>query len=188
MERHSDIIDQVFRPVYGLPCWNVQPGIGSFLTMEFGQPHLVVHEPHKSRTRSSRSKKPSMRRLVYPHGDWHLWIYCCEWHLYTGKELIGDSALKSTSKRRIIRAAQELGGQKLIQVSVDPRRGRSVFHFDLGSRLETRPYDLDSEQWMFYDAKDYVLTYRADGLYQHQPSNVPREDDDWQQFATGRKI
>lgn len=101
--------------------------------------------------------------------------------------MVGDSALKSTSKRRIIRAARELNGQKLMQVSVDPRHGRSVFHFDLGSRLETRPYDLDSEQWMFCDAKDYVLTYRADGQYSYHPSNEPHEQEGWQEFtASGR--
>lgn len=67
MEQHSNIIDQVFQPVYEQPCWNVQPGIGSFLTLEFGQPHLIIHEPREPQ--SSQARETTARRLVYPRGD-----------------------------------------------------------------------------------------------------------------------
>jgi hypothetical protein len=30
-----DLIDEIFQPVYGKPCWQVKQGIGSFLTFEF---------------------------------------------------------------------------------------------------------------------------------------------------------
>jgi hypothetical protein len=38
------MFDQI-RSILGKPCWNVKRGHGSFLTLEFGQPHLVVWEP-----------------------------------------------------------------------------------------------------------------------------------------------
>ena len=38
-------VEAAFQPVLGLPCWGVQCGYGSFLTLEFGQPRLEVVEP-----------------------------------------------------------------------------------------------------------------------------------------------
>src|SRR4029450_2184389 len=32
-------------PLHGLPCWNVRRGFASFMTFEFGNPHLDVMEP-----------------------------------------------------------------------------------------------------------------------------------------------
>jgi len=37
----SSIFQKLFGEVYGLPCWNVKPGYGSSLTLEFGQPHSM---------------------------------------------------------------------------------------------------------------------------------------------------
>jgi hypothetical protein len=36
--------EKVFKGILGKPCWDVKPGHGSFLTMEFGKPHLEVRE------------------------------------------------------------------------------------------------------------------------------------------------
>lgn len=170
-------IEARFQPLRGLPCWNAKSGYGSFLTLEFGEPYLDIREPREaSSTASKRVQRALARRLVVVHGEWHLWIYCCQWNVYTGKKLVGHSALDSSSKRPIGRAARELDGQKLMHVEVDPSRGASVFSFDLGSRLETQPYDADSEQWMFYQPDGMVLSYRADGAYSHQPGDTPRSE------------
>jgi hypothetical protein len=171
----SNLVDQVFQPVYGLPCWNVDYGVGSFLTLEFGQPHLRIEEPRESKSQSSRVRKLSARRHVFLHGDWHLWLQFCEWHVYTGNKLIGDSALESSSKRRIARAARELDGQQLLQVTIDPSHGTSVMTFDLGSRLETKPYEPNSIQWMLYEWNGKVLTYCANGRLRYASGDSPRE-------------
>ena len=173
MNKHS-IIDRAFEPLYGKPCWSVQYGYGSFLTLEFGKPYLTIQEPEEGKPGwSSSMRKRHARRRIRVNGEWHLWVYCCEWLLYTGDKLVGDSALETSSKRRIARGAKELDGQKLIQVEIDPSQGRSVFIFDLGSRLETRPYDADSDQWLLYEPSGKVFTYRADGMYSHQRGNTP---------------
>src|SRR5947209_15880038 len=100
-----DAVDAPFRPVYGLPCWNAKEGYGSFLTMEFGEPHLVIREPRSRPEFSPRLRRALARRLVTVRGEWHLWIYCCQWYVYTGKKLVGDADLEGSTKRRIRRAA-----------------------------------------------------------------------------------
>ena len=41
------IINDIFQPLYGKPCWQVKQGYGSFLTFEFGEPHLHIREPRQ---------------------------------------------------------------------------------------------------------------------------------------------
>ena len=184
MNKHS-IIDRVFKPVYGQPCWGAKSGYGSFLTMEFGEPSLVINEALKLGPDFSRTMQKRLnRRRIHVRGEWHLWIYCCEWRLYTGKKLVGDSALESSSKRRIIRAAKELDAQKLIQVEIDPSQGTSIFTFELDSRLETKPYDADSDQWFLYEPSGKVFSYRADGMYSHQRGNTLPERQRYRAFGS----
>ena len=164
-----------FRRLYGLPCWDVERGHGSFLTFEFGRPHLRIREPYESTAQSNRVRKSAARRHVYVRGDWHLWIYCCNWAVFDGSRLIGDSA----SKRRIDRAARYLNGQKLVSARVIPRGMRSLFEFDLGGRLETKPYDRSSEQWLLYEPNGNVLTVRADKRYCYGPGDRHPDHHRW---------
>jgi hypothetical protein len=169
-----------FLPLYGLPCWNVRPGYGSFLTIEFGEPHLKIREPHRaSQEASPQVQRLFARRKVVVRGAWHLWIYCCQWQVCTGKRRIGHSALETSSRRPIQCAARELDGQQLVHVELEPGRGSSRFSFDLGSWLETTPYDAQSEQWLLYEPSGMVLTYRADGCYCYQPGDTPPDQKLW---------
>jgi hypothetical protein len=73
------IIEDVFIPIYGKPCWQFQQGYGSFLTLEFGEPHLHIREPWQAGAQASdKLQKHAARRLVSVHGDWHLWVYLCD--------------------------------------------------------------------------------------------------------------
>lgn len=178
-------IEKIFQPLYGLPCWNAKSGYGGFLTMEFGEPHLEIHEPRVARPGvSEKVRRMLARRRVFVHGEWHLWIYCCEWHVYTGDTLVGDSDLQGSTKERIDLAATELNGQKLTRVTVDPHRGSSTFYFDLGSRLETWPYEPDTKQWYLYQPDGNVLTYRSDGRYEQSPEDVPPGQEIWKPLFT----
>ncbi len=175
------IIDAVFSPVYGQICWNAKHGYGSFLTMEFGEPSLKIIESRPELARAGLSKYHT-RRHVYVRGDWHFWIYCCEWQVTTNGEIIGDSDIQGKTKERIQKAAYELDGQKLLRVSVNPADGTSVFEFDMGSRLETKPYD-DSNQWKLFEPSGYVFLYRADGKYSHHPGSTLPEKEVWHSFS-----
>lgn len=179
-----DIIGQVFSPLYGKPCWNARPGYGSFLTMEFGEPYLKIVEPRlPDDDASDWLKKHRARRQISVMGDWHLWIYCCQWHVFTGSELVGESDLQGSTKECIQRAANELDGQKLVRVSVIPENGTATFEFDLGSRLETQPYDENSDQWLLYEPSGRVFTYGPKGQYSHQPGNTPTDEEKRHSFA-----
>ena len=169
-----------FNPIYGRPCWGVQPGYGTFLTLEFGEPHLTVREPRDaSPDVSPRVRKLFARRNVTVRGEWHLWIYCCNWTVLEDGKVIGDS----TSNRRIKRAAEALNGQQLESFTFKQRGCKSTFDFDLGAVLETRPYDRASEQWLLYQPSGKVLTLRADKKYSHHAKDAPPSTERWHPIA-----
>jgi hypothetical protein len=171
----APVFEKVFGRIYGEPCWGVRPGYGSFLTLEFGKPFLKTREPIvASKDSSIRVREGLARRSVFVHGEWHLWIYCCDWEVLSKGKAIGDSS----TKLKVRRAADCLDGQKLTRFSMSPRNVRCVFEFDLGATLKTKAYDKDSEQWMLFEPSYKVLTLRADGRYSHERSNSS-EDDIW---------
>jgi hypothetical protein len=168
--------EKVFEDILGKPCWNVKPGYGSFLTLEFGKPHLVVHEPIAARKeRSAKVRENLACRQVYARGEWHLCIYCCDWEVHCKGKRVGDSS----TKLRIRRAADFLDGQKLIRFSILPRKVQSIFVFDLGGTLKTFPYDKDSEQWLIFEPSHKVLILRADGRYKYVRSDLPDDEKAW---------
>jgi hypothetical protein len=178
----ADPIGSVFAPLIGLPAWNVKKGHGSFLTFEFGTPHLYIREPREPiaelSTQDSPMRRQLQRRLVVPHGDWHLWIYCCHWRC---SENGIERSMSESSDAEIIAAAKSMDGQRLISIVVDPTAGRSLFHFDLGATLETWPYgdDANDEQWFLFTPSKYVLGYRADGHYSWVKDNQPSNEERW---------
>lgn len=173
----DQIFEKVFKRVYDLPCWRVSLGWGSFLTFEFGEPHLDIREPSVSKGNvSEKVRKQLARRHVFIKGDWHLWINWCDWTVLRKKKLIGKSSSASTYPE----TADFLDGQKLVRFSILPKELRCVFEFDLGGRLETRPYDRHSDQWLFFDKRLHqVLVLRADGNYAYGPSDRLDHEDKW---------
>jgi hypothetical protein len=170
--RIDPIFEKVFGKIDGKPCWRVSPGWGSFLTFEFGKPHLEINEPTVPKGNTSEKLRLHMaKRRVFIKGDWHLWIYCCNWKVLSKKgELVGES----TSEPSIQRAADFLDGQKLVRFSITPEQTLCTFEFDLGGVMETRPYDRQSVQWFFFDAPVHkVLVLRADGCYSYHRSDRP---------------
>jgi hypothetical protein len=171
----NKIIEKAFKPLRKLPCWQAERGYGSFLTMEFGNPSLEIREPKKPLEKVSiKVKKVLERRNITVKGDWHLWIYCCDWGVFEGNDLIGDCS----KKKSMDRAAAQLNGQMLKKVRVY-KNGRTDFKFEYGTLLMTRPYDKDSEQWMLFEPNGNVLTFKADGNISYQPADTPTEKIKW---------
>jgi len=161
-------IERAFAALAGRPCWGVRRGHGSFLTLEFGRPRLVVFEPRRAPNGASPKVRRSLaRRHVFVRGQWHLWIYCCQWSLKVDGRVVGDW----TTKPRVDRAARALDGQRLLGIKIAPRGAGTTFIFDLGGELETKPYDRRSEQWRLFEPNHRVLTWRADRRFQHKASN-----------------
>ena len=164
----------VFQRLYGQPCWNAKSGYGGFLTMEFGKPSLRISD--SSWPAMPGEAEGRARRVVRARGQWHLWIHSCAWQVFTGEKRVGHSNLRGSSKLPIERAARELDGQKLVQVTVGPHGATTVFEFDLGSRLEAKPYNEISDQWLLYEPSGYVFALRGDGCYSHNPGNTPPDE------------
>lgn len=156
------------------PCWNVRCGYGSFLTFEWGEPYLEIHEP-----RPEAKSKRLPRRGIFIHGDWHLWLYLCDWWAFED----GKEVASSHTKLTVQPAIQLLDGQKLTGVKVNHPAGQCIFFFDLNTELHTRPYvwtdrnaDLD-DQWMLFQPDEMILTLRGDGAYSHQTGDTLPEDE-----------
>jgi hypothetical protein len=136
----------------------------------------VVREPVAARKGvSTKVREHLAHRQVYARGEWHLWIYCCDWEVHCKGKRIGDSSTRLRTRR----AAAFLNGQKLIRFSILPRKVESIFVFDLGATLKTFPYDKTSEQWLLFEPSQKVLVLRADCRYKHVRSDRPHDDGVW---------
>jgi hypothetical protein len=173
-------IEKIFKPLIGQPAWHVKQGHGSFLTFEFGKPHLEISQPTVIKQRYphlvKETEKKRMRRTVQIHGDWSLWIYCCAWAISQD----GNDIAESESSNEVIKVATDyLDGQALLNVIIEPESVSTSFQFDLGGRLQTWPDDTDGEQWFLFKPDGKVLTIRADGRYSHHPANETSENEVW---------
>jgi hypothetical protein len=149
-----------FSKLRGKFCWGVRPGHGSFLSLEFGKPHLDFREPLPlAKSPSAKVTEVLSRRRVVVRGEWHWWLYQCDWEVRSAGRVVGGSSRKAA----VGRAADFLDGQRLVRFSVGPRRAQCRFEFDLGAVLTTRPYDAKSEQWMLFEPSGRVLVLRGDG-------------------------
>ena len=175
------ILNDIFQPIYGKPCWQVEQGYGSFLNFEFGEPHLRIQVPRQATKQApEKVRKNAARRHVYVRGDWHLWIYICDWRIiHKGQELANHDSNRRAIKKAII----ELNGQQLNQVTVASSL-TSIFEFDLGGRLEVVPnyddYEKTVDLWLLYEPSGDVFTLRADGQYSHMPGSTLRDKHIWQ--------
>jgi len=171
------IINDVFQPILGKPCWQVEQGYASFLTFEFGEPHLQIQEPRQaSKQATEKLRKRWARRHIFVHGDWHLWIYICDWRIFLHEEEIANN---TATRKTIRKALLELDGQVLTSVTIK-KSYISVFEFDLGCKLEVIPnhddYKKTDELWLLYEPSGYVFTLRADGKYRHRPGDGSVKD------------
>jgi len=161
----NPIIDDCLAPLVGLPCWQVKPGYGTFITLEFGDPHLEIREPKGTLT----------DRAVTVRGAWHLWIYCCSWTIDDPDGTIGTAG---DNNRLFRQATSYLDGQALTCASVTSD-ACSTFRFDLGGSLTTQPYNDDGEQWMLFQPNGDVLVVRADGMFSNELSSEVHPDSRW---------
>jgi hypothetical protein len=141
----------------------------------FGEPHLEICEPRvPAKDALPEVRKLFARRNVTVRGDWHLWIYCCNWTVLDAGRSIGESENNDS----FADATQLLDGQAFKSVSIE-KSGNTRFTFDLDGTLETSPYDDFSEQWMLYQPDGNVLALRADGKYSHSKSDADQETEVW---------
>ncbi|HSQ26857.1 MAG TPA: hypothetical protein VLM80_07010 [Anaerolineales bacterium] len=131
-----DTIYKIIEPLLGHKAWNVRLGVGSFITMEFGDPVT------------------SSRGTIF--GDWHLWIYCCGWFLENPNDTyVGSEDPREILRQRII----VLEGRSLENVIISPIAFETNFIFDNSLTLHTFPLNFHDpcDYWKLYTPQRRVL-------------------------------
>ena len=168
--RRQDPVAGILRKLYGKPCWQAQKGYSSFLTFDFGTPHIEIREPLKKiRAKSPRVRRVMSRRDAWVRGDWYLWIYICTWTLSVKGKVLARSR---SQQETIERAVRELQGQALTRANVDRHTGATTFVFDFGGRLEIRQRDAMDELWTLWTPGGRILAIRGDGAYSYRRSDA----------------
>ncbi len=136
-------IDRLFLPLIGQKAWGASVGHGSFVTIEFGRKRLYHH---------------------HYHGEWHLWLYLCQWDLRSNDRLLAHSE----SKRKLMQLAiDNLNGLELRGLTFDSQRMATEFTFDDNLRLQCKPYTdaaPDEECWMLFMPDGQVARLRGSEL------------------------
>ncbi|NET59734.1 MAG: hypothetical protein F6K47_27370 [Symploca sp. SIO2E6] len=119
-------------------AWGASLGVGSFITLEFGNP------------------LPSNGEHQQTHGEWHLWIYCCAWRIEEGNEVLASS---EDPRAKIELAVRRLEGLALNSIQLMPPAWDTVFNFDEEVFLRSFSiYSEESEHWMLYMPNGKVLS------------------------------
>lgn len=147
-------IQDMFKPLIGLHTWQVRQGHGTFLTFEFGKPHIRVREPKKHVSSNLESvERHFQRRKITVVGEWHLWIQYAKWSIETMNHKTSDSDEDSKSVKDSL---EEVDGQILLQAEVSNAEKKITLTFDLGAKIIIFP-DAD-----FYD-EDLLAIYNVEG-------------------------
>jgi hypothetical protein len=145
-------IDTLFRPLIGHKAWGASVGWGSFVTIEFGSRHLY----HR-----------------HYHGDWHLWLYQCDWSLRSNGRRLADSE----SKKGLMQLAiDNLDGARLTDLSFDSQRIITAFVFENHLHLRCKPYPdaaADEEYWMLFTPDRQIASLRESGLKYEPTDGAP---------------
>lgn len=158
----------------GQLAWNVKRGVGTFLTMEFGEAHLSVREPIVPRASvSPRVRRDLQRRKVFVVGDWHLWIQHADWKLKTVNGILSSNHDIGTKRDEVL---LDLSGQKLVSVDVVPAKNRWTLAFDLGGVLDIWPATYKAEElWGLHGWDGNIVGCRQDGSYYRAKAGTRRK-------------
>lgn len=164
----EQIITEKLINILGKYSFKAEKGHGSFLTFDFGQPTVEYNETKKPIKYGKFKKVYPFNKFTFRRvnlkGDYLLWIFCTDWKIFVSDIEISHSE----SKDKIIENAMYyLEGQKIIKIEIQISPTKTIFYFDLNSKLECRNinYDNHDESWFIYDNVDEVLTFRQDGKF-----------------------
>lgn len=166
-------IKEIFEPFLGQVVWKVRRGHGSFLTMEFGNPHLSAREPIiTSHSSFEKVERNLHRRHIDIAGDWRLWVQYAEWNLSTEYGILTNNDLAGSPSDECLR---DLDGQRLVRVDSGMKERSCVFTFDLGGALEIWPSaSIPEEQWGLYGWEGDIVTCGHDGQLVFERADLER--------------
>ena len=154
MSEQRMVLANALDRLVGQRSWGIKLGEGSFLTFEFGR-EMAAAQNLKS------------------HGEWHLWLYMCQWRIETTEKALTGSA----DDRQSIESA--LNGSKFgivrSAVAEAPLLDLTL-NFDSGKRLRTfcASSAAEEEQWKLFTPDGNILTIFGDGGFDYRRSDQPR--------------
>lgn len=115
-------------PVIGQMVWQVRRGLSNSLTMEFGNPRLVIREalPPSQIKSEGEIGEPLAKRRVSVYGDWHLWIQHTDGAVVTR----GQMRATSESEEEIDRALRHVDGLVLMDIQYRQAEEMIVLMFE----------------------------------------------------------
>lgn len=157
----------------GQLVWNAQRGVDTFLTMEFGEPHLSMREPIVPKASVSPRKRRSLqRRRVFVVGDWHLWVQHADWKLKTANGTLSSNHDVGTKRDEML---HDLSGQRLLSIDVIPATRKWTLVFDLGGVLDIWPATYEAEElWGLHGWNGDIVGCRQDGSYFRAKAAQPK--------------
>lgn len=164
-------IKHLFAPLVGQLVWQVRRGVGTFLTLEFGMPHLSIREPIVPSSDSPpRVRRNLMRRGVFVTGDWHLWVQYSDWMLSTSTGVLNSENHPGSPLDECLR---DLDGQRFLSVDGGNMEGSCAFRFDLGGLLEIWPSaEIPDDQWGLFIWNGDIVSYSNDGKLIFDKANL----------------
>jgi hypothetical protein len=124
-------IDEMLRLLVGQFAWSVRRGFGTYLTMQFGEPHRVVREPIQASENADAVVWRTLgRRLISIQGDVSLSIQDSQWSIFTKDAAVNWDSNEAAVREMIV---YHLDGQRVL--SAVRRDDETVLEFDLGTTL-----------------------------------------------------
>lgn len=154
--------EDAFLPIIGQLVWSVRRSHGTFLTMEFGSPHLSVREPIAVPSDASSGVRRNLaKRRVSIVGDWHFWIKYAQWEIRTASFSMRS---EDAEVALIEEALDELDGQILLSATAGTVLNSCVLRFDLGASIHVWPSpEINDDQWSVYEINGRIISCDTDG-------------------------
>lgn len=116
-------------------CWKCDVGVGSFLTLEFGNPFIWERERCLPQT---CDRYGTEHRCVDVIGGWTLWVYQCRWWITRYGEPAGDS---NGDRLQLASYGASLVGGELCGIEWCSEWGSWFVNLEFGYRIRMSPYD-----------------------------------------------
>lgn len=137
-------VHELITSIVGQLAWSAKSGIGSFITIEFGDPNLEVREPITAKQSASPKVAELLRRRhVVPIGTWHLWVQEAIWSITAGE----NKCVFNDDRDLVDEVLRKIDGQRVLAVDFTEGKPGFVIKFDLGGELiiSTAPGQLEAD-------------------------------------------
>lgn len=135
-ENDAKFIQDELQRIKGLRVWDVQVGIGSFVTMQFG---------NVQRTGLTGRK----------YGEFLLWIYGCAWRIENQDSFIIGSA---DDKEIMTQISDYLNNTSVQEVVFDQSNFDTILKFTNNIQLSMFGMSSDMEHWLLYTPERMVIS------------------------------